>query len=96
MTTKPVEWSMDVAVISASLDKALAKLDAAPEDVASAVAECLLRQFVNLRRIYGDAIPPEMVRFAERVKELAATKSADEMDALSEHLADADVPGREH
>lgn len=92
-TTKTVAYSEDVNAIAHHLDRALAIIPAAPEDIASAVAECLLRQFVTLRRVYGEAIPPEMVRFAERVKLLAATKSADEMDALSEHLADAYVPG---
>lgn len=92
-TTKTVAYSEDVNAIAHHLDCALASIPASPEDIASAVAECLLRQFVSLRHVYGEAIPPEMIRFADRIMVLAKTKTAAEMDALSEHLADADVPG---
>jgi glutathione S-transferase len=94
MSHQSAEYSPHIAALTAAISELAGTCGLSMADAASAIADALLVSFVEIRLTHGDEIVPEMLRFAERVTELAHAPTAQAMAALSDHLADADVPGK--
>lgn len=95
MSHQSTEYSPAVSILASAIKDMCGESGLGMADAMSSVAEVLLEGFVELRNTYGDAVLPEMRRYAERINQLADCADAQAMHALSEHLADAHVPGTE-